>query len=50
MSKNKKEKKELPETSMGMSLIDLIKTEIKMKLWQLGIIFIIGIVLGVMLK
>lgn len=32
------------------TLTQLLKTEIKIKFWQFGLIFIIGIVLGVMLK
>lgn len=32
------------------TLIDLLKTEIKLKVWHLAIIFCIGIGLGVLLK
>ena len=38
-------KEEQPKT-----LTEFLKTEIKIKLWQLGIIFIIGTVLGVIIK
>jgi len=49
MTKKEKEQKD-SETSMGISIMDLLKLRLKIELWQLAIIFIIGIVLGVMLK
>lgn len=42
------EKKMSEET--GKTLITLVKTEITIKFWQLMLAFIIGVILGVLIK